>query len=85
MKSLPVTIRRIGNSMGIVIPKPVLAQIGLVEQAELTVERGAIVLRKPRKVARTGWSQAAKSVAVQGEDELLMGDFANEADLDLDW
>jgi antitoxin MazE len=85
MKSLPVTIRRIGNSLGIVIPKPVLAQVGLTEQADLTVERGAIVLRKPRKAARSGWAQAAQSVANQGEDNLLMGEFGNAADLDLKW
>lgn len=85
MKSLPVTVRRIGNSLGIVIPKPVLAQVGLSEQAELTVERGAIVLRKPRRAARAGWSHAAKSVAAQGEDELLMGDFVNAADRELKW
>jgi antitoxin MazE len=85
MKSLPVAIRRIGNSLGIVIPKPVLAQVGLSGQADLTVERGAIVLRKPRKAARAGWSQAAQSVTDQGEDELLMGDFANAADLELEW
>ncbi len=85
MKSLPVTIRRIGNSLGIVIPKPVLAQVGLTEQADLTVERGAIVLRKPRKAARAGWAQAAQSVANQGEDNLLMGEFGNAVDLDLKW
>ncbi len=85
MKSIPVTIRRIGNSLGIIIPKPVLAQAGLSAQVELTVERGAIVLRKPRKLDRAGWSEAAKSVADQGEDELLMGDFGNVADLELEW
>jgi antitoxin MazE len=85
MKSLPVTVRRIGNSLGIVIPKPVLAQVGLSEQAELTVERGAIVLRKPRKLVRSGWAEAAQSVADHGEDALLMGEFANAADLELKW
>jgi antitoxin MazE len=85
MKSLPVTVRRIGNSLGIVIPKPVLAQVGLSKQAELTVERGAIVLRKPRRAARSGWAEAAKSVSTQGEDELLMGEFSNAADLELEW
>jgi antitoxin MazE len=85
MKALPVTVRRIGNSLGVVIPKPVLAQVGLSEQAELTVERGAIVLRKPRKAARSGWADAARSVAAQGEDELLMGEFSNAADLELEW
>jgi antitoxin MazE len=85
MKSLPVTVRRIGNSLGIVIPKPVLAQVGLSGQAELTIESGAIVLRKPRKAARSGWAEAAQSVAIQGEDELLMGEFANAADPQLEW
>ena len=85
MKLLPTTLRRIGNSLGIVIPKPVLAQVGLSEQVELTVERGAIVLRKPRKTARSGWSEAAQAIAVQGEDNLLMGEFANVLDVELDW
>jgi antitoxin MazE len=85
MKSLPINVRRIGNSLGIIIPKPVLAQVGLSEQAELTVERGAIVLRKPRKAVRAGWSRAAKSVAAQAEDELIMGEFANAADQELKW
>lgn len=85
MKSLPVTVRRIGNSFGILIPKPVLAQVGLSEQAELTVERGAIVLRKPRKATRSGWAEAAQSIALEGEDELLMGEFANAADMELEW
>jgi hypothetical protein len=39
------------------------------DRAELTVERGAIVLRKPRKPARAGCSQVAESVAAHGEDE----------------
>ena len=85
MKALPVTVRRIGNSFGVVIPKPVLAQVGLSEQAEMTVERGAIVLRKPRKATRSGWAEAAQSVAKLGEDELLIGEFANAADVELEW
>lgn len=85
MKALPVTVRRIGNSLGIVIPKPVLAQVGLSEQAEMTVERGAIVLRKPRNATRSGWAEAAQSIAKLGEDELLMGEFVNAADVDLEW
>jgi antitoxin MazE len=85
MKALPVTVRRIGNSLGVVIPKPVLAQVGLSDKAELTVERNAIVLRKPRKAARSGWAEAAQSVARHGEDELVLGEFANAADSELEW
>jgi len=85
MKALPVTIRRIGNSLGIVIPKPVLAQIDVTEQVEMSVEKGAIVLRKPRKTARVGWAEAARAVASREEDQLLMGEFANAEDAEFDW
>jgi len=80
-----VTVRRIGNSLGVVIPKPVLAQVGLSEKAEMTVERGAIVLRKPRKATRSGWAEAAQSIAKLGEDELVMGEFGNATDAELEW
>ena len=85
MKALPVTVRRIGNSLGVVIPKPVLAQVDLSQQAEMTVEHGAIVLRKPCKATRSGWAEAARTVARLGEDELLMGEFSNAADVELEW
>ena len=85
MKALHITIRQIGNSQGVVIPKPVLAQVGLVAEAEMTVERGAIVLRKPSKSARSGWADAAKAVAARGGDELVMGEFGNEGDSELVW
>ena len=80
-----VSIRPFGNSRGIVIPKPMLTQLGLVDEADLTIEDGALVIRKPAPPARTGWAQAAKAVALAKEDELLLGDFGNEGDEDLVW
>ena len=84
MKSLRVTLRRIGNSLGIVSPKPGMAQVGLTEQVDLTAERGAIVLRKPRKATRSGWAEGARFVAIHEQDTLLMGEFGNAADLELE-
>jgi len=80
-----VSIRPFGNSRGIVIPKPLLTQLGLVDQADLTVEDGALVIRKPASPARTGWADAAKALALQQDDALLLGDFGNEGDEDLQW
>ena len=82
-----VTIRQIGNSHGVVIPKPVLAQIGLSgkEGAEMTIEDGAIVLRKPASAPRAGWAKAAREIAASGDDELVMGEFGNEGDQELKW
>lgn len=82
-----VNIRTIGNSKGIVLSKPVLAQVGLAEEqtADLTVENGAIVLRKPHAAPRAGWAEAAQALAEKGGDELVMGEFANEDDKELVW
>ena len=80
-----VAIRPFGNSRGIVIPKPMLAQLGLEDEADLTVENGALVIRKPALPARAGWADAAKAVALAHDDELLLGEFANGGDEDLAW
>ena len=85
MKALRISVRRIGNSFGVVIPKPLLSQAGLTGEAEMTVEHGAIVLRKPRKTVRSGWAEAAQVVATRAEDELLMGEFSNSGDAEQTW
>ena len=58
---MKVAIRRLGNSQGVIIPKPVLAQVGLVAEAEMRVEKGVIVLQKPASSPRTGWAEASKT------------------------
>lgn len=81
-----VTIRQIGNSQGIVIPKPLLAQVGLdTGEAEMTIEGDALVLRRPARPVRAGWADAARKIAETGDDALVMGEFGNEADSELAW
>ncbi len=84
---MEIAIRNIGNSKGLVLPKPLLAQVGLADEAfaEVWVEGGNIVLRKPSQAVRAGWAKAAAAVAAQGEDALLMGEFANADDAELVW
>ena len=69
------------------LPKPLLAQVGLgdEEAAEMTVEDGAIVLRKAARPPRAGWADAAMALAANGGDELVMGEFSNEADAESAW
>ena len=40
-----VSIRRLGNSRGILIPKPVLKQMGLSDQVEMHVDGNTLILR----------------------------------------
>jgi len=87
MRALHVGIRQIGNSQGVVIPKPVLAQLGLDAKTgvEMTIEDGALVLRRPASPARTGWAEAARKIADAGDDDLVMGEFGNDEDSELVW
>ena len=85
MKRTQIAIRRIGNSHGIVIPKPLLAQVGLEGHAEMSIERDALVLRRPPRAARAGWAAAAKKIADHDNDALVMGEFGNEDDAELVW
>jgi antitoxin MazE len=87
MKAVHVNIRRIGNSQCVVIPKGVLAELGLSVEAgaEMTIEGGALVLRRRSSRARAGWAEAAKKIAEAGDDALVMDEFGDAADRDLVW
>lgn len=82
---MKVTIRKMGNSQGILIPKPILAQLGLEGEVEMEVLDDALVIRKPRKQVRVGWADASRSVAQAGGDTLVMGEFGNADDSELAW
>lgn len=47
-----------GNSRGVRIPKPLIDQVGLVDEVELRVRDGAIVIQ-PVRARRAGWAEAA--------------------------
>ena len=83
---MKTSIRKIGNSRGVLIPKPFLAQTGMdVGEVDIEIESDAIVIRKPRKKVRHGWREASKAIAAAGDDELAWPEFANEGDKDLVW
>lgn len=75
-----VTIRPFGNSRGLIIPKPLLAQVGLQDEAEIEVQDGALVLRPAKAPVRQNWTQAAQAVAQAEAQEQVLGEqpLANE-------
>ncbi len=79
------TIRRLGNSRGIIIPKPMLKEAGLGKKAEIAIERGAIVLRPARRNPRRGWAEASRKLAEAGDDKLVWPECGNRDDEDLQW
>lgn len=44
---MKATLRQMGNSRGVLLPKALLEQLDVDGELEMTVENGAIVLRKP--------------------------------------
>jgi antitoxin MazE len=79
------TISRIGNSRGVLIPKPMLAQLGLQREVEMTVEDDALVLRKPPSTPRRGWAKASRAIAQDADDALIWPEFSNDDDATLTW
>ena len=82
---MEVTIRKMGNSQGVLIPKPILAQLGLEGTADLQVRNGVIEIRALRRNPRAGWAEDAQRLAGQGGDALLWPEVANEGDDQLVW
>lgn len=79
-------IRKIGNSQGVLIPKPMLAETGLDVDVDISVENGAIVLRPIQDhQPRAGWADAARDIAAQGADAMVWPEFANSGDSELKW
>jgi antitoxin MazE len=63
-------IVKIGNSQGIRIPKPVLEQLGFVEEVELEILPDQLIVRLPH-VPRQNWEEQFKAMATAGDDQLL--------------
>jgi antitoxin MazE len=84
-KQLHLQIRQIGNSRGVLIPKAILEQMGFTDEADLLVEGDKLVLTKPKKNPREGWSEDAHAITQAGEDSLVLGDFMNASDEDWVW
>ncbi len=82
---MQVSIRKMGNSQGILIPKPILKQLGLVDVADLQVNGNALEIRPLRRNARAGWAQDSQRLAALGDDALVWPQFGSEGDAELVW
>ena len=64
-------IRKIGNSAGVILPKPVLETLGakLGDRIEFVAEDGRVFLSPVTADPRAGWEEAAKAIAAEGLTE----------------
>ena len=82
---MKVAIRRMGNSQGVLIPKPILAQVGLATSADLQVRNGVIEIRPMQRNPREGWAEDARKLATLGDDSPIWPELANSDDSAWEW
>jgi antitoxin MazE len=73
----------IGNSLGVRIPKAIIAQIGMTKETPLTfkvVDDGLLIA--PAHPCREGWETAFKKASKGKKEKLLLGDIKNQFDED---
>ena len=84
-------LRRMGNSHGVVLPKPVLAQLGVEPggEVDLSVVEGKVIIAPlpPKRHPREGWAEASRALAESGDDGIQQEwlDVTNETDDEWEW
>ena len=75
---------KIGNSMGVRLPKPIIMQAGLTGRSlKITVVDEGILL-SPDNNPREGWAEAFSEMRTAGHDKMLFDDTAAN-DFNEDW
>ena len=66
---MQTSIRRMGNSAAILLPKPVMAhlQVAAGDTLEMDLQEGRIVLSPASRHPREGWAEAAQALAQVGD------------------
>ena len=80
-------LRKLGNSSGVIIPKSILAEVGIDigDTIDLTLEEGRIVMAPIKQRPRAGWAEASREIAAAGDDALVWPEFGNVEDENLVW
>lgn len=82
------TVRKIGNSRGVLIPAAFLAMCQIEHQIDMRLEDGAIIIKPIKQTLRAGWfasNTPSPLEAIQQENETALDwDGANALD-DGEW
>ena len=81
------SVRKPGNSAGVIIPRSMLAELGLTAGAsvDMTLDDGRLILAPARQKPRAGWADASRGIAESGDDAPAWPQFGNADDDKLVW
>lgn len=84
---MQTALRKMGNSTGMILPKPILKALGVSTGAvvELRVENGEVIGRPVKRKVREGWAEAAEIIGALPLTEEEMDWLNVGCDVDADW
>ncbi|HEU0045848.1 hypothetical protein [Sphingomonas sp.] len=85
---MQTTLRKMGNSTGMIVPKAILQEIGATAGTPMDVQvEGGKLIATPRLHPRQGWAEDAALVAAAEEDpdEAAWCAFGNDGDDEWVW
>ena len=85
--SMQSAFKKIGNSTGAVIPKPMLSEMGAEagDKIDITLTDGQIVIKLIAGNPREGWAEDAERLVAEGDADLVWPEFANDFDEEWTW
>jgi antitoxin MazE len=82
------SVKKFGNSAGVVIPKPLLTEIGarVGDNVDMSLQDGRIVIEfLAKKNPREGWAEDAARLVAEGDADLVWPDFVDDVDDNWTW
>jgi antitoxin MazE len=81
------SVRKLGNSAGVIIPKSMLTELGLStgEYVDMALAEGRLILVPVKQPGRTGWAEASRAIAAADDDALAWPEFADADDVKPEW
>lgn len=78
------SIRKIGNSKGIILPQSFLKECFIEDEVSIEVKDNHIIISALVETKHKGWDQAFKEMAANGDDKLAIPDLFNDEEI-TDW
>jgi antitoxin MazE len=78
------SIRKIGNSKGVILPQSFLKECFIDNEVSIEVKDNHIIISAPDDIKRKGWEEAFREMAANGDDQLVIPDLFDDEEIP-DW
>jgi len=82
---MTVSVVQIGNSRGIRLPKNILRELNIRDEAEMIVTNDSLIIKNVKRKPREGWNEAFSQMAKTKEDKLLLNENSGSDSFEWVW